>query len=137
MREAYIFDIDGTLAIRGGRSPFDYSKVELDTPNIGVITTLKALYKGCYDIIITSGREDTCKDATVQWLHKNLGIKGFDLFMRKAGDFRKDAIIKQEIYEQYIEPRWKIVAVFDDRDQVVEMWRRLGLSCYQVNYGNF
>jgi hypothetical protein len=34
---------------------------------------------------------------------------------------------------------WKddVVAVFDDRDKVVNMWRENGLTCMQVAYGNF
>jgi len=58
--------------------------------------------------------------------------------MRASDDNRKDAIIKKEIYHKYIEPNYNINAVFDDRNQVVDIWRlELGLPCYQVFYGNF
>ena len=30
-----------------------------------------------------------------------------------------------------------VVAVFDDRDKVVKMWREIGLTCMQVAPGNF
>lgn len=57
--------------------------------------------------------------------------------MRKDNDFRKDAVIKEEIYKTFIEPKYDVVAVFEDRDQCVESWRNLGLLCCQVWYGDF
>ena len=41
------------------------------------------------------------------------------------------------MYEENIEGKYNVVTVFDDRNQVVEMWRSLGLSVCQVNYGDF
>ena len=33
---------------------------------------------------------------------------------------------------------WEPIMVFDDRNQVVDMWRNgLGLQCFQVADGNF
>ena len=57
--------------------------------------------------------------------------------MRKEKDYRQDAIIKQEIYENEIEGKYNIHFVLDDRDQVVAMWRKKGLTCLQVDYGDF
>ena len=57
--------------------------------------------------------------------------------MRKTGDNRKDSIIKEEIYRNLIEPNYNIEFVLDDRNQVVDMWRRIGLTCLQVADGNF
>jgi hypothetical protein len=57
--------------------------------------------------------------------------------MRKYGDFRQDSIVKQEIYEQLIAPDYDILCVLDDRQQVVDMWREIGLTCLQVAPGDF
>jgi hypothetical protein len=57
--------------------------------------------------------------------------------MRKSGDLRKDSIVKQEIYEQFILNQYNTAFVLDDRDQVVRVWRDLGLTCLQVVYGDF
>ncbi len=137
MKDAYIFDIDGTLALKCDRSPFDYTKVSNDLPNIPVITTLRVIYKGCYEIIITSGREDSCEADTREWLERHLGLKGFKLFMRKTGDMRNDAIVKQEIFDTHIRPHYNVVAVFDDRNRVVDKWREMGIPCFQVAEGDF
>jgi hypothetical protein len=57
--------------------------------------------------------------------------------MRSAGDMRKDSIVKEEIYRQEILGRYNVWFVLDDRNQVVDMWRLLGLRCLQVAPGNF
>lgn len=57
--------------------------------------------------------------------------------MRPAGDSRKDAIVKREIFDQEIRDRWRVIGVFDDRQQVVRMWRALGLTVFQVAEGDF
>jgi hypothetical protein len=87
-------------------------------------------------IIFVSGREDKYKPQTLLWLEKH-GIKFDHLYMRKSGDLRKDSIVKQEIYEQLILNQYNIAFVLDDRDQVVRVWRDLGLTCLQVDYGDF
>jgi hypothetical protein len=57
--------------------------------------------------------------------------------MRPAGDSRRDAIVKQEIFDTEVRDRWRVVGVFDDRRQVVRMWRALGLTVFQVAEGDF
>lgn len=137
MRKAIICDIDGTLAERGDRSPFDYSKVNLDKPKRDIIKLVNMMHTRDVDVLLFSGREDSCHDATVAWLKAH--NVGYDhLFMRKTGDHRKDSIVKKEIYDAFVKDLYEIIFVLDDRDQVVEMWRKeLGLTCLQVDYGDF
>jgi len=61
----------------------------------------------------------------------------YTLFMRPDGDFRADNIVKQEIYDTHIKGKHDVLFVMDDRQQVVDMWRRNGLTCFQVAEGNF
>lgn len=132
-----IFDIDGTLAHTSGkRSPYDYENVEVDDCDIAVSNVHGAMADSGYFIIILSGREDSCREQTISWLDE-CGISFDKLFMRKTGDSRKDSIIKEEIFWEHVEPNYNVLCVFDDRDQVVKMWRSLGLKCLQVDYGNF
>ena len=136
----YIFDIDGTLAKMNGRSPYDYTKVSTDTDNIDVSRVFRVLKTNPFSkdlkIFIVSGRTNDCKKDTEEWLLYN-EIYCDDLFMRQAGDMRKDSIIKREIYDKYIAGKYNVLGVFDDRNQVVAMWRSLGLTCFQVDDGNF
>lgn len=132
---SYIFDIDGTLAKMEGRSPYDGSRVWEDTLHVDVAGILRELSVN-NRIIICSWREDTCRDATIEWLTK-YDIPYDELFMRKEGDKRNDAIIKYEILVNDIIPKYYVKWVFDDRDRVVSMWRQCGVRCYQVDYWNF
>ena len=140
-----IYDVDGTLALKGDRSPFDESKVDLDSVNHPVADMLrkKHLEYGFYNIlkkkhkiIIVSGRTDACRDLTIKWLNDNK-IPFDELYMRKEGDVRKDAIIKEEIYNEHIKDKYYIEYIVDDRDQVVKLYRDLGLLCLQCYYGDF
>lgn len=136
-KNCVIFDIDGTLAHTSGkRSPYDYDKVEVDDLDIVISNIYGSMADSGYFMIVLSGREDSCKEQTKSWLEKN-GIVFDELFMRKTGDSRKDSLIKEEIFWEHIEPNYNVIAVFDDRDQVVKMWRNLGLKCLQVEPGNF
>lgn len=135
-QNCYVFDIDGTLAKMNGRSPYDYTKVNTDVPNHNITMIARILTNIGIQLILVSGREDSCRIQTEIWLANN-NIQYSKLFMRKTGDDRNDAIIKREIYENELKNNYNILAVFDDRNRVVDMWRSLGITCLQVDYGNF
>ncbi len=139
MGKIVIFDIDGTLAKMDGRKPYEWSRVGEDKPNFAICKILQMFDCCCspYEIVIFSGRDEICREETENWLHKN-GISFKELYMRPKGDIRKDSIVKKELFDNNIKDKYEVLAVFDDRDQVVEMWRKeLGLTCLQVDYGNF
>ena len=138
---AIIFDIDGTIALKGDRGIHDLSLVGLDNPNYPVQYARNAIeyrnkrVKTDGEVIICSGREETCRRETENWLktHNQCYKK---LYMRPAGDYRKDWIIKAEFWAD-IQKNYNIVAMYDDRDQVVHVGRRLGYTMFQVAYGSF
>ena len=135
--KAIICDLDGTLALMNDRNPFDASHADEDRLNESVASTLRLFSKNDYQILLVSGREDKFKEPTIKFLEKH-NINYDRLLMRKSKDYRKDSIVKREIYEGTIIGKYYIEFVLDDRDQVVDMWRKeLGLSCFQVNYGSF
>lgn len=132
----FIFDIDGTLAhMNGKRGPFEWNKVGGDDPD-GTLVYLTKIISTQNRIIIFSGRDECCRTETEQWL-SDYKVPFSALFMRPEGDTRKDSIVKEELYNNHIKGKYNVMAVFDDRDQVVEMWRGLGLQCFQVAPGNF
>jgi len=134
--DAYIVDIDGTLAIMNNRHPYEWDKVSGDLPNTHVIEIIRALKLAKKDIIIVSGRDGICYRDTLLWLDEH-HVPHDHFYIRPAGDNRKDTEIKMEIYTTHIKGKYNVVGVFDDRDQVVHMWRHLGLSVMQVNFGPF
>lgn len=131
--DAIICDLDGTLALIGDRSPYDGASCEKDFVNEPVRSILQTSGKA---IVFVSGREDKSRPQTLAWLEKH-GICFDALHMRKSGDMRKDSIIKREIYDEFILDKFNVAFVLDDRDQVVKVWRDLGLTCLQVDYGDF
>jgi uncharacterized HAD superfamily protein len=135
--KAIICDIDGTLADMGTRKPFDFENVDRDQVKHATAEAVRVFHNAGYRIILLSGREDSSQTKTKNWLKAN-DIPYHDLLMRKTRDFRKDAIIKKELYEIHIKNKYEVLLVLDDRDQVVKMWREeLGLTCFQVDYGDF
>jgi len=57
--------------------------------------------------------------------------------MREAQDTRKDSIVKQELYQKYVQDKYNVSFILDDRQQVVDMWRSFGLTVFQVAEGDF
>jgi len=134
--KVYLFDIDGTLAAMSDRSPFEWHRVGEDDPRMQVILTAQAHAKAGYKIIVMSGRDASCREETIKWL-QFYDIPFSELHMRAEGDMRKDNIVKQELFDEHIRFNYWVVAVYDDRDQVVDMWRAMGVDCFQVAPGNF
>lgn len=134
---AFIFDVDGTLALRGSRDPYRWQECDDDRPNDAVVTVAKAVATTGAFVIYVSGRPEEARDLTERWIGREVNVQG-PLFMRPSGDFRQDTEIKREIYRTFIEPSFSVVAIFDDRDQVVRMWRdEFLLPCFQVADGAF
>lgn len=146
--DCIIVDIDGTLAHMNGRTPYDYSKVHTDLVDETIRDIVNKYAFSSDDfvhetyVIIVSGRPDTCRDVTEQWLKAN-HIPYAELHMRNPNlvDINNnkldDTVIKKDIYEKYIKNRYNVKFVLDDRNRVVDMWRELGLKCLQVQPGDF
>jgi len=134
---AVIVDVDGTLAIITDRSPYSHQGVLKDKPNAPVIAVARALASAGHTLVIVSGRSELARADTELWLARHLEVPFEGPYMRPIRDDRKDEAIKREIYDREIKPRFDVLCVLDDRDQVVHMWRQLGLTCLQVAPGDF
>lgn len=142
---AILCDVDGTLAHGIGvtRKPYEWDKVGSDTLDETIAGILRRYWPEDVmednhepKIILMSGRDGSCREQTQDWLHRH-GIRYDTLIMREAGDNRKDYIVKRELFDKHIRDKYNVLFVLDDRDQVVEMWRSLGLKCLQVAEGDF
>lgn len=155
----YIFDLDGTLADIRHRRHFvtrsddptrlrrkpDWGAFHAacvnDTPIQPVIDTLHILHCSDVDVWIWSGRMDTVRTETQDWVMKHVGLgfgPWFQLKMRPANDYIPDDQLKESwLHAMDPEDRARLVMVFDDRQRVVDMWRRNGVVCAQIAPGNF
>lgn len=142
-----IFDLDGTLAdcrhrrhlVEGKNKDWDkfYQECVNDVPFYHMQPIVVGLWHQEFKIHIWSGRSDVVLYETKGWLLR----KGFPyniLKMRKEGDYTPDETLKQKWLQDFIlEAGEKPLMVFDDRQKVVDMWRRNGIPCLQVAEGNF
>ena len=133
---AIMVDIDGTMALMAGRSPYDLSQVGTDWPNPPVFQAVHAAASAGIAVVYCSGREEVSRKATGEWLAHH-GAPCGPLFMREEGDNRKDFIVKRELFDAYIREEYDVRYVLDDRKQVVDMWRSIGLTVFQVALGDF
>lgn len=136
--EYIIVDVDGTLAHMHNRGPYDETKVRDDHPDQEVILSVLAEknYLG-RKVIVFSGRKEATMEDTKAWFGDHNVPYDF-MFMRSTDDNRSDDIVKYELYMQHVYGKLNVVKVYDDRDQVVKMWRELvGVKVYQVEPGNF
>jgi len=131
----YLVDIDGTVAIKGDCDIYDGSKAYLDTPNWNVVRIIRMLQK-THRVVYMTGRDAEHRHVTAEWLKVN-GLIAHELHTRPLGDKRKDSTVKHELFNQRIRGKYNVAGVFDDRNQVVEMWRAIGLTVFQVADGNF
>ena len=142
-----LFDIDGTLANIEHRRHFldqpnpDWKSFNAamgdDTPNEPVVSLYKTLWESeAYTLILVTGRNERSRKLTEQWLTWN-EIPFERVVMRADGDFRADHIIKEEILDRLLAEGLEIQFTVDDRQQVVDMWRRRGITCLQCDVGNF
>ncbi len=133
--DAWIIDIDGTLAHHEGVRGTYEEKYDLDIPDRTVVKLVKAL-SATFKIIILSGREGsmTGELQTKEWL-KAHNIPYDEFYMRKVNDRRNDSIIKKEIFETKIKFRYNIVGVVDDRPRVIRMWEEQGLKVLKCGPG--
>ena len=151
-----IFDIDGTLADCSHRLHWIQNKpknwkaffagIPHDQPIRETLAIAYNLYHakdsaGGYwnQIIFCTGRPEEHRTATVNWLSCHLGdwAKSCPLYMRPTGDHRPDYEVKAMLMETMLADGFDPKVAFEDRDQVVDMWRRNGLICYQVAKGAY
>jgi hypothetical protein len=132
--KAIIFDIDGTVALRGDRDPYDMTKVGEDLPNepVMLIAKMLAFAAGLSDIEILffSGRDETAREQTQLWLGHHF-CYDYKLYMRPAKDNGPDDELKRDFLEALSQTH-DVVATFDDRNRVVDMWRANDITCFQV-----
>lgn len=147
--DCYIFDLDGTLAdlshrlhhIKTPGKPKDWRAFfanVLDDAPIPHIVELYHFVSRKKPVVFVSGRSDEARGDTILWLVKhNFIIHANGLYMRTAGDQRPDYLVKYDLLQQLKADGWSPVMAFDDRDQVVKMWRENGIPCAQVAQGDF
>ncbi|MDN6239785.1 AAA family ATPase [Corynebacterium variabile] len=132
-----LVDIDGTLAHHNElRSPYDWERVSQDTVDESVRDTVQDIHAAGVRLVIMSGRDEVCRPETTEWLARH-GIPWDELHMRPTGDQRSDWMVKDALVRAHIQGRFHIRYCLDDRQQVVDHYRAIGLKVFQVQPGDF
>ena len=147
---AIVCDIDGTLADNSHRIKFikdpngqikkDWQTYRhlspRDTSFDWCVEFLRGMQISGYKILFLTGRNESERDVTTEWLMNHVGFLFDDdgapnLYMRDDGDYSQDYTMKRKVMEREILPKYEVLVCIDDRKQCVEMFRGLGLVCLQ------
>lgn len=146
MRRVWVFDLDGTLAdcshrlLHIQKEPKDwrafFADCHRDVPIDHAGRLCRALEKDA-GVVFVSARSDECREATENWIERRIAIRAPKVWMRRAGDYRDDSLIKIELLADMRAEGFEPIMVFDDRDRAVGAWRAAGVPCAQVAPGDF
>lgn len=159
--KAIVCDLDGTLCnldhrlhhvrkVDGKKANWGafFAELDKDTPNTWCSMVLRSIsHTYGTQIVYCSGRPDSYRNATREWLTKH-DLNGFfdpittekpeaPLYMRNRSDFRDDTIAKEILLDFEILTRFTPQFMIDDRQRVVDTWRRRGYTCLQCAPGDF
>ncbi len=141
-----IFDVDGTLMDIEHRRHFVVQRpkdfdafreaTSQDTAKEDIFAVAKALKAAGHRIIISSGRNKSQRAVTLKQLMAQ-GLVFDALYMRSDSDYRPDHEVKSQMLDKMRKEGFNPTMAFDDRQQVVDMWRERGLTVAQVDKGDF
>lgn len=148
-KKVVVVDIDGTVADCGERAkkyiggwPKDwdsfYGACAEDKPIWPIIHLVQNLM-GKYNVVFCSGRRESCRKDTLEWLQRFFGpLDNVRLLLSRGDDdHRHDTEVKPELMEANGLSVDKVAFILEDRNAMVAKWRDLGYTCLQVADGNF
>lgn len=131
-----VIDMDSTMCFNTTKRPwFGEGAAEgmiNDVPNTGMCDIVRQLQEQ-YLVVVATGRDTTQEAVTKEWLAKQ-GINVDEFYFRTNKDYRKGVVVKKEQIEAILE-KYDIVAIFDDCEPIVDMYREMGLTVLQPNKG--
>lgn len=90
------------------------------------------IFAGGHAVAIFTARPSAYRLPTKEWLARR-GIKWQWLFMRGLGNVDPSPLLKQKMFVSFARNRRisDIVAIYDDRADVLDALRQYGVPCYQ------
>ena len=139
--EAIIIDLDGTLCDSSKRVHFlsgstpdyksFYEESSEDAANEWCVEIVNKFINTNCKVLFITGRPEKYRGITEGWILKVLGIPRYryKLLMREDNNYQPDFEVKKSIYYDHVESLYDVMFCIDDRKQVVNMWKSLGLEC--------
>lgn len=131
MRDAVLYDFHGTLAdVSGIRSLLTERKYDefyqqsLGCPPIkNVVEAARKSHEDGYVNLLFTGMSDNFFGGLSAWLAEHrVPVDYID--MRKVGDFRKDFIVKREMYFRATDTGYYVTRAWEDNPRVADLWER-------------
>ena len=132
---------------------FHPDNIKLDKPKPEVIKCAQMFHEQGYKIVIFSGRNDRSFNETKLWLSDH--NVPYDLLVLRPDKFKDlawpvakgnpatskmrfmpDEKLKKEMLDTFVDID-DVFCIFEDRKKVVDMWRELGLTCFEVEEAIF
>ena len=142
-----VFDIDGVLAdarhrlhfIEGEEQDWDgfFNAMVHDEPIRWGIDLAADLVTAGHELHLLTGRPDSHRAHTEQWLSHHTVLPYEGLMMREAGDHRQDYEVKLENLQEHDLSPETVLLIVDDRTQVVDALREAGFNVLQTAKGDF
>ena len=136
-KEAVVFDIDGTVSDRrhrlkhlDGKKDWDafFNDMDQDPPIAPIVRKVEDYSKKKKQIIFVTGRPDSYRNITEEWIKRNIKINDYILIMRETNNYESDLSLKKRFLETEL-LEFHILKVFDDREDLISMWKEAGLDC--------
>lgn len=148
-RKAVICDLDGTLCDANHRvhyvekQPKNWAKFFAeafkDKVNTWCLDMMKNYQAQGIEVLFVTGRHEGLVNSTIGWIYTHTPFEAelhTNLFMRGEGDFREDTIIKQEIYDKVIAPKYEIIMAVDDKSSIIKMWESYNIPVIYCGPGS-
>ncbi|AWB91851.1 hypothetical protein [Aeromicrobium chenweiae] len=141
MRDAAIFDMDGTLCdttsiqhlVEGDDRDFAaFHAASADCPaHADVVQAARTQHEQGRAVLVVTSREFIWRDLTLDWLVAH-DVPYDALYMRIVGDYRKDVVIKREILERITADGYTVLEAWDDKPSVIDLWREHDIAVHVV-----
>ncbi len=111
-----------------------YEACDKDMPIISSFNIFHSLnYTGAFEIQIWSGRCESVKEKTEQWLNSYsivFALKEIPLKMRPIGNTEPDEVLKGRWLDEIVRENRTVEFVFDDRPKMIRFWRSRGIFVF-------
>lgn len=136
-KQAVLFDMDGTLCdvrdirwmVARGRQERNFGAFHRASvncpPHEWVVEAARRAERNSFAVPIVTARSEECRGVTSWWLADH-GVPSDGLWMRPAGDFRPDTAVKAGILRR-LRQAYDIVGAYDDRPEIVDLWKSEGI----------
>lgn len=150
MADIVFIDLDGTLCdtrhrlhlvekhLIGGEVPDEeamWARYAAACPNDGVVESVKTFMELLYNesyLYLTSGRTESAREATEDWLDAN-DIYYDELWMRPVGNRMSNGALKGSWVQKARDEGHDVVLAIDDYHNAVRDYAKLGVPCLHVH----